>query len=597
MKKKYADALAELERNHQHSLIEEIRQRNAENMDFTALFYRGTRISYRQFFAEVDACANALYRLGYRKGDEIPVISCPIPEFVYIFFAAGRIGAVINIVPVKTSEKFMVDAFNGSKSRYIFVSSNFYKQAEAAVLKSDIQEVFLMRMSDSLTEAYGQYAEADRRCMDFFEEPEISSGMIVHSMDEFISPADRTAPLFDISVTLDDHFSITYSSGTTEKEEGPKGMLHDVRSYMVLLRFMDNDLSGYGTYRHIVGLVHSPTSLHTTLTTSLLNPLFQQSTVALDPCPGTDFFMNALKINRPNYTYHGTLFWMKFIRELDKSENKDVKFPELMLTVVAGEDLSLGEEYYFNRVAKEHQFGSAVLPFPIRYSRFSVGGGTTEASGILITLFRGLQALHPYYLLTGKKVGLTPMGFCRIRILDIKTGEELPVGAVGRVQLSSPCTMLCYTNRKELNEQVMKRDSDGTVWIETGDYGSVDRLGKVSMRGRLIDHVNLKDGSEYPLFYIREAVEKLYRTILSTVIVESKGTIIVHYVPQPFTKKSADEIQRMVRKAIYKVLPEELREKTYLRHRDISEPFPENSSGKTDRNRLIEEGIKAAVRL
>ena len=62
--------------------------------------------------------------------------------------------------------------------------------------------------------------------------------------------------------------------------------------------------------------------------------------------------------------------------------------PFLMIPTVTGEACSRGEEKFFNYTARKHKFGVSKLPYPLAPVTFSIGGGTTESSGIFVTLYK-----------------------------------------------------------------------------------------------------------------------------------------------------------------------------------------------------------------
>ena len=72
-------------------LIEEAALKFAEN---PALISNDQRISYRQINEYTNAIAHLLKQLGVVKGDKVALMLPNIPEFVYSYFAAVKIGAV-----------------------------------------------------------------------------------------------------------------------------------------------------------------------------------------------------------------------------------------------------------------------------------------------------------------------------------------------------------------------------------------------------------------------------------------------------------------------------------------------------------------------
>ncbi len=78
--------------------MEEIAGNFAER---TALIADNQRISYAQLNRSVNAVAHLLHKMGITKGDKIALMLPNIPEFIYCYFAAVKIGAVA--VPLNTT--------------------------------------------------------------------------------------------------------------------------------------------------------------------------------------------------------------------------------------------------------------------------------------------------------------------------------------------------------------------------------------------------------------------------------------------------------------------------------------------------------------
>lgn len=69
-----------------------------DNPDKEALVFGDRRYTYRQMGEKVDGLAEALVRLGVKKGDKVAVDLPNWPEFVFSYFAITRIGAVMVMV-------------------------------------------------------------------------------------------------------------------------------------------------------------------------------------------------------------------------------------------------------------------------------------------------------------------------------------------------------------------------------------------------------------------------------------------------------------------------------------------------------------------
>ncbi|HEX9076935.1 MAG TPA: AMP-binding protein, partial [Anaerolineae bacterium] len=82
-----------------YSTIGSVLRANLEtNPDREALVFGNRRYTYRQLGEQVDRLAEALLKLGIRKGDKVAVDLPNWPEFVWSYFAIERLGAVLVLV-------------------------------------------------------------------------------------------------------------------------------------------------------------------------------------------------------------------------------------------------------------------------------------------------------------------------------------------------------------------------------------------------------------------------------------------------------------------------------------------------------------------
>jgi long-chain acyl-CoA synthetase len=81
-----------------------------------------------------------------------------------------------------------------------------------------------------------------------------------------------------------------------------------------------------------------------------------------------------------------------------------------------------------------------------------------------------------------------------IGIFDPETGEELGYNEEGEVCITGATMMRGYYNNKEETDYVMRKHSDGTVWIHSGDIGSIDEDGFVYIKGRVKRMITRFDG-------------------------------------------------------------------------------------------------------
>lgn len=92
----------------------------------TAIVFQGERISYSELNRFVNKTANGLKLLGVEKNDKVAIMLPNVPEFIYVFYACQKIGAVA--VTVNTMYK-------GNEVRHILKDSG----AKAIVCLTNFQ--------------------------------------------------------------------------------------------------------------------------------------------------------------------------------------------------------------------------------------------------------------------------------------------------------------------------------------------------------------------------------------------------------------------------------------------------------------------------
>jgi acyl-CoA synthetase (AMP-forming)/AMP-acid ligase II len=85
-----------------------------------------------------------------------------------------------------------------------------------------------------------------------------------------------------------------------------------------------------------------------------------------------------------------------------------------------------------------------------------------------------------------------PLGETQVRIVDPATGEAVPTGETGSIQVGGPNILRGICGRER--EEVFTRDG----WYDTGDLGRMDADGFVYFAGRRDDMFKVKGASVYP---------------------------------------------------------------------------------------------------
>lgn len=326
---RYTKYIDELERNHNHSVYREVRQRCMHHSNQIALSYQGHEQTYAQMIASVDIFANALLAMGFKRGDEIPVCISNCPEFVYMILAISKIGAVINSFGNWFAEDYLVQIINESGSRIVFVSDDNYESIETAISKSHADRLVVFSLDDSLETRNGTKQNP-------FREEQAAYLHVKYNIEEIRSRTTKTIlTISDIrrlgcvyrgetceEQKLSDPFAITYTSGTTDPFR-PKAVIHSVESYLLIGRFKDADVSGMGKMTKMRVLAHFPTYIHAGITTAIFDPLLQGCTVVLCPVYSVEYFPRQIIELRPNFVCAGVAAWMSLARMLENGQTSE----------------------------------------------------------------------------------------------------------------------------------------------------------------------------------------------------------------------------------------------------------------------------------
>ena len=77
-----------------------------------------------------------------------------------------------------------------------------------------------------------------------------------------------------------------------------------------------------------------------------------------------------------------------------------------------------------------------------------------------------------------------------ISIFDPETGDELGYDEDGEVCITGPNTMLGYFANQEATDAILRKHSDGRVWVHTGDIGHMTKNGRKKLTFKQSDSVN-----------------------------------------------------------------------------------------------------------
>ena len=592
--KKIQRGLEDVEINHNRSWIVDLYEKNKNNLDAVALFYRGTKITYRELFKQVEIFADVLAKKGVKKGSEIPMCMSPCPEFIYTIMAINLLGAKINCFGAFDND-YVTEIINGCDSNFIICTDDQYEKIKGSINNSKVKEIVMYSLTDSLINGTDPYIEIDKDYYDFQNKvlnykKQNSNITSKHDLLSLVSKKTKKISQYEIG-SIDDEFLITYSSGSTNYKR-PKAIVHRNRSLVTIGRFQDPDLSGLPEMKGLVGEMIIPTHSNTSIISSMSDVLYKGCTVALEPIYNPDFLLYSLAINKPNYISVSRNMVVNAFKQIYSDERfKNFKMPYMMMLTSVGEPTSIGEEKFINQMMRKSKCGTGKLPFPISPVPLSIGGGDCERGGMFFTPYRSLQDLNPVYSLNKGRCGLKVYGMVQLAILD-KDGNKLANGQVGRLVAKTPTTMKCYKNNPQATTDFYIKDADGEYWTDCNVYAVIEKYGTLEVLERIGKEIVLKDGTKLPLYCIGKEIEKDTKHILSYEVVNVDNEVIIHIEFQPGRKINVEKVLMGIKERIFKKYGIEVVDKIKgFRIHSFEEGFPYDASGKRSYQTLLEEGI------
>jgi acyl-CoA synthetase (AMP-forming)/AMP-acid ligase II len=178
----------------------------------TAIIDNGKEIDCRSVKINSYTLANALYKLGLKKGDKIAIYLTNRVEYVYIYFACYLTGIIVVPIDFYLSDTEIINIINHCKIKYIFTEES---------PRCNISKV--VNSCDSL-----------KGVISVDDKPQnISFNKLIEEKIENFKK---------VEIDPDDYSSIFYTSGSTGK---PKGVLWNYRHIHIGADALEYFLNGY----------------------------------------------------------------------------------------------------------------------------------------------------------------------------------------------------------------------------------------------------------------------------------------------------------------------------------------------------------------
>lgn len=450
----------------------------------TALIWGEERSTYGALNALSNQAAHALRGLGVRHGDRVAVLARNCPQYVWLYFALAKIGAVLVPINFWYRSTEIEYTLRQSRTTTLLLDDRFWPQAGPALLAcGEVRRTVVWNLA----------AEGNAGA-----EGGLAAGAL--RLEALISGAPVTEP--DVSVSAADQHIILYTSGTTGF---PKGAVFSQGAHA--LHAMAWALMT-GQHADDVGLLVYPL-FHTGGPDCVLLPHFLVGgTVVLLDGADPQAMLQGIARHRVTNVFCVPTVWRRLLAALQGGAH-DVGSVQRCL----GSSDTLPAELLDGLLER---FDAEVY----------VTYGLTEAGCILTynkLTRRARETIHsvgrPHPLVEVRIAPLAPStngaGVASERSGRVSPGLQMAAphsdssaaadgdGVIGEVIARGPTLMDGYW---ELPERTAEALADG--WLRTGDLGRFDAQGNLYLAGRSKDMIVTGGEKVYPL-----EVERLLRTL------------------------------------------------------------------------------------
>lgn len=466
-------------------------------------FVQSGNRTYQDLYHEVISLSAYLLKSGIQKGDKIAILSANMPNWGITQFAVASIGAIaVPILPGFSTAEIQ-NILQHSEAKMIFVSKLLYKLV--AGIKTDfLEQKILMNTFARIPEDYPN--------------EDIERLNISVCTEEAVS-------LPDFHIEEEDTASIIYTSGTTGFSKGVelthKNLVWNAQQCRTIQHVGESD-----RFLSILPLAHTYEN-----TLGLLLPLmFGAQVFYLDRVPTPKLLVPAMQKIRPTVILSVPLVIEKIYKTQILPKFTSNRWMSVLYRITPVRKL-------LNRLAGKKlmtTFGGKLL-------FFGIGGSKLDP-----TVERFLhEARFPYAIGYGltetspMSAGSNPSQTFLQGVGPVMEGVQIQIHhpdekGEGEIWIKGPHVMKGYYKKPELTQESITADG----WFKTGDLGSFDKKGRLSIRGRIKTMILGASGENiYP-----EEIESIinnFRFVNESLVVESKGKLVamVHFNMEELEKQ------------------------------------------------------------
>lgn len=448
-----------------------------------AIYFEGTKLTYRKVNHEANRLANSLLAQGLGKGSRVVLLLPNVPQMVVAFYGVLKAGATVVLIPPMIEPDELVRQIREVDAGLLITLSTWAGLAKRIQEEARVPHVVLTDPADYLALPKYLISRWRNRGLDLKNS--------LH-WNRWLSTQSNKSPISEVQP--DDLAVIQFTGGTTSQSKGVMLSHRNLVANALQTRhWLPQAEEGKERFLCVVPFFHS-----------------YGMTAALN----VPVSLGAALILKPQFQILDVLKTIK--------KYKPTIFPGSPSMYVAINNFRGVRKYGINSI-KACISGSAPLPVEVQESfekltkgRLVEGYGLTEAAPIT----------HANPLGKNRKVGSigVPLPSTQAAVVDLKNGrKEVEPGQIGELAVRGPQVMLGYWKNEEATDQVLTGDG----WLLTGDVAQMDKDGYFRIVARKADMWYPEKEGRQPAFP-RDVEEVIYE------IPQVKEVAVVGVAGHPF---------------------------------------------------------------
>jgi len=438
------------------SLGELLRRTATKSAEKPAIYYSGNAITYRELDALADRFGAALQALGVKKGDRVALYLPNLPQFVFAYYGALRVGAIAVTASPLYKERELAHILTDSGAKVLVCLDKLYSYVRSVREKTPVNHIFTTSISDYVPSSPTS--------------PAPPNAMNLRTLlAEYANPPRPVEinPRSDLAL-------LQYTGGTTGVPKG--AMLTHYNLVVNAVQFSSwlGMRSGAEVHMSVLPFFHIYG-----MTVAMNVPVHTASPMVLIP-DGRDIDGILQAIDR----YKPTIFCgvpATYISLINQPETRQHDLHSIRVCVSGASPLPI-------RVQREFE--------KLTGGRLVEGYGLTETSPVT-----HVNPLDDPSKNRPGSIGI-PISDTQAKIVDLELGaNELAAGTVGELVVRGPQVMAGYWKNDAETRAVLR---DG--WFHTGDIAVMEPDGYFRIVDRKKDMINVSGLKVWP----REVEEVLY---------------------------------------------------------------------------------------